>query len=73
MTIEELMAQQAISHIVRKMAQQAIALGADADDNNGAVQHVVAQTVGKDVWAWFAVCREIRDLQPPKQRIGFVG
>jgi hypothetical protein len=69
--IEQMMAQQAMPQIVRKLALTALSLGADGDDTTGTVK-AVCQRLGLDVFAWYAVCREIRDLQHKPSRIGFI-
>jgi hypothetical protein len=64
---------QKLNAIVSEMAKVAMALGADSEDTAGIVKSIV-QSADLDLWAWYAVCREIEARTAPRaaKRIGFI-
>ena len=69
--VQAMMLEQAMPRIVRDMARQAIAHGADGKDSNGFIKHMV-RGMDLDVFAWFAICREVEAISRNNRRIGFI-
>ena len=71
MAIESVMAEVNIPAIVHRLAQTALELGADPSDSRGIVK-AICQQLDLDIFAWYAICRELRDMQPKRRHIGFI-
>ena len=65
--LQNMMLERSMPRVVREMAHMALDLGGKPED----AARTVVQAAGLDIFAWFAVCQEMRSLNP-KRKIGFI-